>query len=97
MTFKLKILAITKKEKLKVNIKKFSYIIKIADFYFEKSAAQMKTRVLNETSIKKVNINKLSKNKFRVYLGPFNNLNSLKNSFNAINVLQFDTIEIIKK
>jgi len=57
----------------------------------------MKTRVLTETSVKKVYVNKLSKNKFRVYLGPFNNLNSLKNSFNAINVLQFDTIEIIKK
>jgi len=85
------------KKKSKVNIKKFSYIIKIADFYFEKSADQMKTRVLTETSVKKVNVNKLSKNKFRVYLGPFNNLNSLKNSFNAINVLQFDTIEIIKK
>jgi len=84
-------------KKSKVNIKKFSYIIKIADFYFEKSADQMKTRVLTETSIKKVNINKLSRNKFRVYLGPFNNLNALKNSFNAINVLQFDTIEIIKK
>jgi len=84
-------------KKSKVNIKKFSYIIKIADFYFEKSANQMKIRVLTETSIKKVNINNLSKNKFRVYLGPFNNLNALKNSFNAINVLQFDTIEIIKK
>ena len=85
------------KKNPKVNIKKFSYIIKIADFYFEKSADQMKTRVLTETSIKKVNIIKLSRNKFRAYLGPFNNLNSLKNSFNAINVLQFDTIEIIKK
>ena len=93
----IKDLSNNKKEKLKVNIKKFSYIIKIADFYFEKSADQMKTRVLTETSIKKVHINKLSINKFRVYLGPFNNLNSLKNSFNAINVLQFDTIEIIKK
>ena len=93
----IKNLSNNKKEKSKVNIKKFSYIIKIADFYFEQSAYQMKTRVLTETYIKKVNINKLSRNKFRVYLGPFNNLNSLKNSFNAINVLQFDTIEIIKK
>ena len=48
------------KEKSEVNIKKFSYTIKIADFYFDKSAVKMKTRVLNETSIKKVNINKLS-------------------------------------
>ena len=93
----IKDLSNNKKVKPEVNIKNFSYIIKIADFYFEKSADQMKTRVLTETSIKKVNINKLSKNKFRVYLGPFNNLKALKNSFNAINVLQFDTIEIIKK
>jgi len=93
----IKDLSNNKKVKPEVNIKKFSYIIKIADFYFEKSADQMKTRVLTETSIKKVNIKKLSKNKFRVYLGPFNNLNSLKKSFNAINVLQFDSIEIIKK
>ena len=93
----IKDLSNNKNKKTEVNTKKFSYIIKIADFYFEKSADQMKTRVLTETSIKKVNINKLSKNKFSVYLGPFNNLNSLKKSFNAINVLQFDTIEIIKK
>jgi len=93
----IKNLSNNEKKKPEVNTKKFSYIIKIADFYFEKSADQMKTRVLTETSIKKVNINKLSKNKFNVYLGPFNNLNSLKNSFNSINVLQFDAIEIIKK
>ena len=93
----IKNLSNNEKEESKVNNRKFSYIMKIADFYFEKSADQMKTRVLTETSIKKVNINKLSKNKFSVYLGPFNNLNSLKKSFNAINVLQFDTIEIIKK
>ncbi len=93
----IKDLSNNKKVKPEVNIKKFSYIIKIADFYFEKSANQMKKRVLTETSIKKVNINKLSKYKFRVYLGPYKNLNSLKKSFNAINVLQFDSIEIIKK
>ena len=93
----IKDLSNNKKEKSEVKAKKFSYTIKIADFYFKESADQMKTRVLTETSIKKININKLSKNKFRVYLGPFNNINSLKKSFNAINVLQFDTIEIIKK
>ena len=93
----IKDLSNNEKEKNEVKVKNFIYTIKIADFYFKQSADQMKTRVLTETSIKKVNINKLSKNKFRVYLGPFNNLNSLKKSFNAINVLQFDTIEIIKK
>ena len=61
------------------------------------SSFEKKLRILNETKVKKAHINKLSNTKFRVFLGPYNNLNYLKNSFNAINVLQFDNIEIIKK
>ena len=86
---------ITKNEKI-VN-KNFIYIIKIADFYFEKSAKDMVLRIKKETIIKKVKINKISSTKFRVFLGPFKNLDSLKNEFNAINTLQFENIEIIKK
>jgi len=81
----------------KVTKAKFNYIIKIGDFYFKKSAKLMKNRISDETTIKKINIKKLSGTKFRVFIGPYNNLNSLKKSFNAINVLQFDSIEIIKK
>ena len=81
----------------KVIKKKFLYIIKIADFYFEKSAKNMVLRIKKETIIKKVKINKISSTKFRVFLGPFKNLDSLKNEFNAINTLQFENIEIIKK
>ena len=84
------------KEEIKINKQKFSYFIKIADFYFEKSADQMKSRISSETSIKDVNINKLSPTKFRVFLGPFEDLNSLKKSFNAINILEFDSIEILR-
>ena len=79
------------------NKRDFIYIIKIADFYFENSAKQLKSRILNETSIKKVKISKQSPTNFRVFMGPFTNLNSLKNSFNAINILEFESIEIIKK
>ena len=93
----IKELSDTSKKEIEINKKKFSYVIKIADFYFEKSADQMKSRISNETSIKDVNINKLSPTKFRVFLGPFEDLNSLKKSFNAINILEFDSIEIIKK
>ena len=85
------------KKKIEINKEKFNYVIKIADFYFEKSADQMKSRISDETSIKDVNINKLSPTKFRVFLGPFEDLNSLKKSFNAVNILEFDTIEFIKK
>ena len=93
----IKELSDTSKKEIEINKKKFSYVIKIADFYFEKSADQMKSRISNETSIKDVNINKLSPTKFRVFLGPFEDLNSLKKSFNAINILEFDSIEILKK
>ena len=82
-----------KKKKIK---KKFNYIIKVADFYFEKSANSMLLRIKNETSVKKVKINKISNTKFRVFLGPFGDLNSLKKQFNAINTLQFENIEIIE-
>ena len=57
----------------------------------------MLLRIKKETSIKNVRINKISDTKFRVFLGPFNDLNSLKKHFNAINTLQFENIEIIKK
>ena len=56
----------------------------------------LKQRVKNEFKVNEVKINKLSKTKFRVYLGPYNNLNSLKNAFNKISILNFENIEIIK-
>ena len=86
----------SKKEE-KPNKSQFNYILKIGDFYFENSANEMKSRIIKETSIKKVHIKKLSSTKFRVFIGSYNNLNSLKTSFNAINILQFENIEIIKK
>ena len=87
----------SKKKTILVKKDKFKYIIKIGDFYFEKSAKLMKSRMLAETTIEKINIDKLSDNKFRVFIGPYDNLNSLKKSFNAISILEFDSIEIIKK
>jgi len=81
----------------KIKKKKFNYAIKIADFYFEKSAKEMLSRISSEAGIDKISIEKLSNTKFRVFVGPYANLNSLKKSFNAINVLEFDSIEIIKK
>ena len=79
-----------------ISVKEFKYIIKIADFYFKNSAKQMKIRIMKETSIKKVYIKQLSKTKFRVFIGAYNDINSLKKSFNAINVLEFDNLEIIR-
>ena len=86
-----------KKENNKIKkSKKFSYNIKIADFYFKDSALIMQKRIKEETPVNKPKIKNITNNVFRVYLGPFDNINSLKQSFNDINILQFENIEIIK-
>ncbi len=84
------------KEEKKLNKKKFSYIIKIADFYFYDSAKLMMKRIKQETTVKKISFKRLSETNYRVFLGPFNNLNSLKKAFNDISLLTFENIEIIK-
>ncbi len=85
-----------KKKIINVKNKEFNYVIKIADFYYEKTAYLLKKKIENKLKIKRVKINELSKNEFRVYLGPYDNLNSLKNAFDQIQELQFENIEILK-
>ena len=43
-----------KNTKNKKEIKKFSYSIKIADFYYKKSASDMLKRIRKETGVKKI-------------------------------------------
>ncbi len=84
----------TKKEIIKKEI--FSYSIKIADFYYKDTAKIMKERIMNETSLKNIKIIKLSLTKYRVLLGPFNDIKTLKNSFEKMNSFNFENLEILK-
>ena len=54
-----------------------TYSIKIADFYYRDSAENMVNRIKDETNIKKSVIKKLSKTKYRVLLGPFNDIKTV--------------------
>ncbi len=83
-----------KKENIKS--KTFSYSIKIADFYYKDTAENMVARIKSETSIKKLNITKLSLTKYRVLIGPFNDIKSLKESFEKIKMLNFENLEILE-
>jgi hypothetical protein len=74
----------------------FNYSIKIADFYYKDSAKSMSDRIINETNIKNPIIKTLSKTKYRVLLGPFNDIKKLEESFNEIISLDFVNIEILK-
>jgi len=76
--------------------KKFSYKIKIADFFYNDTAKLMVSRIVNETVVRNTEIKKISNEKFRVFLGPFDNINSLQKSYNDISILEFENIEIIR-
>ena len=86
----------TSKKQKEIKINNFKYIIKIADLFFEDSAIMLKKRLISEFNFKNVYIEKLTKNSFRVYKGPFDNLDSIKKEYNDINKLNFENIEIIK-
>ena len=83
-------------DQIKKKKKNFSYFIKVADFYYKDSAQLMINRIKNETSIKEIKIIELSKTKFRVILGPFDDIKSIEESFNEIKLLEFENLEIIK-
>ena len=65
-------------------------------FYFIESAKTMKNRIIVESNIKNIDILKLSKNKFRVILGPYLDLKSLQKEYNKLDKFNFENIEIIK-
>ena len=56
----------------------------------------MLDRIKTETSIKNVKVIKLSKTNYRVLLGPFNDIYSLKESFEKMNSLDFENLEIFE-
>jgi hypothetical protein len=74
----------------------FSYSIKIADFYYKDSAMNMSNRIIDETNITNPVIKTISNTKYRVLLGPFNDIKKLEDSFNEIKSLDFENIEILK-
>ena len=86
----------SKPKKKKKNKKlKFSYSIKLADFYYKSSAKTMISRIKNETNIKNSRIQQLSKTKFRVLIGPFNDIKSLKESYEKLRPMNFENLEIL--
>ena len=85
-----------KKDNKKNSNIKFSYIVKIADFYFKDTALMMLNRIKTKSLIVNPKVKKISDKKYRVYLGPFSNINSLQKSYNDISILEFENIEIIR-
>ena len=82
------------KEKTKKRV--FNYSIKIADFYYIKSAKLMVKRINHELNLNNASIKKMSENDFRVLVGPFTNIKSLQMGYNSVQNLEFENLEIIR-
>ncbi len=89
-------LNIVKNEKKILANKYFSYSIKIADFYYKDTALIMKNRIQKEASINNLSVIRLSETKYRVLIGPFNDIKSLKDSFEKMKTFNFENLEILK-
>ena len=76
--------------------KSFSYSIKVADFYYKETAQMMVNRIKSEVPIKKLKIITLSKIKYRVLIGPFSDIKTLKESFEKMRLFNFENLEILK-
>ena len=85
-----------KNKKVDIESKIFSYSIKIADFYYKETADMMVRKIYDETLLNNINIKKLSQTKYRVLIGPFSDIKSLKKSFEKMNILNFENLEILK-
>jgi len=95
----IKISDLNTSNKIKKKSKKkneFSYYIKVADFYYKKSAKNMSIKIKNEVKLKNIKIIELNKTNYRLLLGPFNDIQSLKDSFEKMISLYFENLEIIK-
>ena len=82
-------------KKIKKN-KIFSYSIKVADFYYKDSAKLMLEKIKKDSLIKNLKIIELSKTNYRLLIGPFNDIKSLKNTFEKMNLFNFENLEILK-
>ncbi len=84
------------KKKVVIKDKNFKYSIKVADFYYKDSAKSMINRIASETNIKDPIIKKISNTKYRVLLGPFDDIKKIEETFNEIKSLDFENLEILK-
>ena len=83
-------------ENTDIRPKKNEYIINRGEYYYLDSAKFVKNRLINEANLTNVKIKKISKNKFRVYVGPYSLFNPMKDPYFAISKLGFEHLDVIK-
>jgi len=88
------------KKKIKTqknSFKKTTFILVIADFYYFDSANNLKKQLINQTENSNFIVKKINNNKYRLYVGPFKNFNTLKSTYISLNNLGFENLNVYKK
>ena len=71
-------------------LKEANFILVINDFYFEDSANNLKTELVEKTKMNNISIEKINNKKYRLFVGPFKNFNALKTTYISLNDLGFE-------
>jgi len=94
---KIEIDDLSKKDEKKNIKKKHRFIILISDFYYLDSAENLKTELKKKTRLEGFVIKKINNKKYRLYIGPFQNFNSLKSTYISLNKLGFNELNVYKE
>ena len=73
------------------------YILVISDFYYSDTAYSLKDELISKTKNNTISVKKISDNKYRLMVGPFNNFNALKSIYISLNNLGFENLIVNKK
>ncbi len=86
------------KNKIKKKIiSKNKFILVVSDFYYEDSAYNLKSELISKTKFSNFSVKKISNNKHRLFAGPFNSFNALKNVYISLNELGFENLNVYKE
>ena len=85
------------KKKILIKRKSKKYSILVADFYSISSAKSLKEKlgnILKTSNYKLIYINKMSKNNYQLFMGPYNTINKLKNDYTVLSDSGFEDLDI---
>ena len=77
--------------------KKDKFILVISDFYYLNSANNLKNELIKKISLKNISVKEITKNKYRLSVGPFKNFNALKKTYISLNNLGFESLNVYRE
>ena len=90
-------LSVITNDETKENFEEVNFILVISDFYYIKSAENLKKNLITKLNNNDLNIKKITNNQYRLFAGPFKNFNSLKSTYISLNNLGFDELNILRE